>query len=135
MRKAELAKTKKASIAKAKENLAEKSRLRSAAPYSNQIRNWRIFRGIERIADLAALTKLHDPKGKGFDRVSITRLENCTARYNEDHLIILSKALNVSQRDLVGTNPNDAGDIFAVYAGLSDAKKRRIAKLIGTLKR
>lgn len=114
---------------------ASKSRLRTAPAYSNQIRNWRLFRGIEKIADLAEMTKAHDPEGKGIDRVSITRLECGTARYNEDHLVILSRTLSVSQRDLIGTNPFDAGDIFAVYAGLSASDKRRAAKFVASLKR
>lgn len=109
--------------------------LRTPAAKGNNIRNWRLFRKIPRQEDLAKLTAEYDPNGVGLNRVSIIKLENGEMRYNEDHLDILARALHVSPRDLIGTNPFDAGDIFAVYAGLNDAQKKRAAKLFGTLKR
>lgn len=112
---------------------AKKQRARSAA--ANNIRNWRLFRGIERQEDLAELVLRCDPKGVGLPRVSITRLENGDQRYNEHHIKLLCLALRVAPRDLIGTNPFDAGDIFAIYSGLTDAKKRAAIKLIATLKR
>lgn len=107
-----------------------KSRLRTEPSYSNNIRNWRIFRKIEKISDLADMIAAQYPDVRGLDRVGITRLETCTVRYNEDHLTILSKVLQVSPRDLIGTNPFDAGDIFAIYAGLSDDEKTSLLAVL-----
>lgn len=130
-----MAKTKKLSAAKDKDGTASKARARADPTPRNHIRHWRLFRGLERQQDLAALTAAVDPKGKGIDRVSITRLENGDARYNEDHINIIAKALRVSARDLIGTNPLDAGDIFAVYADLNDQNKRQVKRLLETMSR
>lgn len=108
---------------------------RQPAAKGNNIRNWRLFRGIATHHALAAITKAQDPQGKGLDRVSICRLETGELRYNENHIDVLAKALTVSTRDLIGTDPFNAGDIFAVYATASDAEKRRIAKQVAKLKR
>lgn len=132
-----MAKLKKVSIAKRKDGTGHTVQARpprKPPSNGNNIRNWRLFRGIAKQEDLAHLTIMNDPKGKGLDRVCITRLENGEARYNERHLAILSRALRVAPRDLIGTNPFDAGDIFAVYVGLSESKKRIAAKLIASLK-
>lgn len=102
---------------------------------TNNIRNWRLFRGIATQKELAVMTIAYDPAGKGLPRVSICRLETGEVRYNQDHIDILSRTLRVSPRDLIGTNPYDAGDIFAVYAGLSEAEKRKALKLVTTIKR
>lgn len=108
--------------------------LRTQAAAGNNIRNWRLFRGIPKHGALAALTAQYDPKGKGINRVSLLRLENGEGRYNEDHLRLLSLALRVAPRDLIGTNPFDAGDIFAIYAGFSDEQKLRAAQMLAKLK-
>lgn len=102
---------------------------------ANNIRNWRLFRGIATQRELAALTERADPKGVGLQRVTICRLENGDGRYNQDHIEILAKTLRVSPRDLIGTDPMDAGDVFAIYAGLPEEKKRRAIKLMLGLKR
>jgi transcriptional regulator with XRE-family HTH domain len=111
------------------------SRTRIAASSGNNIRNWRLFKGLAKQEDLARLTQLHDPERIGIPRVTICRLESGETRYNEDHLRLISSALGVSPRDLIGTNPFDAGDIFAVYEGLSWADKRAAMKLLTTLTR
>lgn len=133
-----MAKSKKSSDGKGKDGaraLPPSGRIRKPAAAGNNIRNWRLFRMIAKQDDLAKLTIINDPKGKGLDRVCITRLENGEVRYNEDHIAILSRTLGVSPRDLIGTNPYDAGDIFAVYAGLSEKDKRYVMRLLEGLKR
>lgn len=121
-------------MAKTKDGAAIGAKIRLPAAAGNNIRNWRLFLKIPEQADLAALTVKVDPNGKGLDRPCIVRLESGTARYNESHLAILSRAMGVSPRDLIGTNPFDSGDIFAVYAGLTAAKKRRLIRLAVALK-
>lgn len=100
----------------------------------NHIRNWRLYRGIKTQKELAELSIAHDPEGQGVIRGVICRLESGNTRYHAEHIAILSRTLRCSPRDLIGTNPNDAGDIFAVYAGLSEADKRRAAKLVADLR-
>jgi len=128
-----LSKKTKAIKGKAKTSNLDRSRL-DASP-NNYIRSWRLFRGIATQHELTALSKARDPEGKGLSREVICRLETGELRYNEDHLRILALALTVSVRDLIGTDPNDSGDIFAIYAALSNADKRRAAKQIEKLKR
>lgn len=100
-------------------------RARREAATDNNIRNWRLFRGLARQEDLAALTLKHDPQGRGIQRPTLIRLETGELQYNAGHLRLISLALGVAPRDLIGTNPNDAGDIFAVYSGLPEADKPR----------
>lgn len=102
-------------------------------PTSN-IANWRLFRGITSQRILANMVKEKFPAAKGLDRVSICRLESGTARWNEDHIAILSSVLECQPGDLISTNPFEAGDIFALYAGLSATDKRRALKLLQQLK-
>lgn len=102
--------------------------------HSNFIRAWRIFRAITRQEDLAKLTIRFDPKRKGVLRETITRLENGSYRYNEDQLAMIGKALRVAPRDLIGTDPHNSGDIFAVYAGLSDEDKTKALQLLNQLR-
>lgn len=104
-------------------------RMRTMPTHANQIRAWRLFRKIETQHELSALTKAHDPLGKGVPRVTITRLESGAYRYNQEQVEIIGRALGVAPRDLIGTNPFEAGDIFAIYAGLNSEDKAR-AKLI-----
>lgn len=102
--------------------------------YSNHIRAWRLFRDITRQEDLAKLTIRFDPKRKGVPRETITRLENGSYRYNEDQLSMIGKALRVAPRDLIGTDPYNSGDIFAVYAGLSADDKAKALELLNQLR-
>lgn len=104
------------------------------ASATNNIRNWRLFRNISLQRTLAEMSVAHDPLGIGVSRVNIVRLENGEARWNEDHIMILSRTLGCTPRDLIGTNPFDSGDIFAVYAGLSPSAKRRAMKAIKAIK-
>lgn len=101
----------------------------------NNIRNWRLFRGLERQLDLADATKAHDPKGRGLDRVIINRLESGADKYHQGHIELIARTLRVSERDLIGTNPYDAGDIFAVCAGLSEAGKAAVLKYAKRIRR
>lgn len=121
-------------MAKAQKTRKIKAKRRNVVAYGNNIRNWRLFRKIELQRDLAELAAIHDPNGKGFSRVTITRLENGECRYNEDHLFILGRALGCAPRDLIGTNPFDAGDIFAIYAGLSDEDRALAMRMVKSLK-
>lgn len=104
-----------------------KNMARRPAAESNNIRNWRLFRKLAKQSDLAKLA--------GLPSASISRLETGEMGYNQKHIHILARALGVAPRDLIGTNPFDAGDIFAVYAGLSDDDKRLAAALMAKLKR
>lgn len=106
----------------------------TAASTTNQIRNWRLFRKIALQRTLSEMSVAHDPLGIGVSRVNIVRLENGEARWNEDHIMILSRTLGCTPRDLIGTNPFDSGDIFAVYAGLSPSAKRRALKALKAIK-
>lgn len=106
----------------------------TAASPTNNIRNWRLFRKIELQRTLSEMSVAHDPLGIGVSRVNIVRLENGEARWNEDHVMILSRTLGCTPRDLIGTNPFDSGDIFAVYARLSPSAKRRALKAIKAIK-
>lgn len=128
-----MAKAQKTKKIKAKRLRAQPKGRNVTAP-GNNIRNWRLFRKIELQRDLAELTAIHDPSGKGFNRVTITRLENGECRYNEDHLFILGRALGCAPRDLIGTNPFDAGDIFAIYADLSDDDRALAMRMVKSLK-
>lgn len=102
---------------------------------TNNIRNWRLFRKIEFQRQLSEMSVAHDPLGVGVSRVNVLRLENGEARWNEDHILILSRTLGCTPRDLIGTNPFDSGDIFAVYAGLTPSAQRRALKAIKVIKR
>lgn len=75
--------------------------------------------------DLAELTKISDPFSVGLDRVTICRLETGQMQYNETHLKLISHALRVAPRDLIGTNPFDSGDIFKQYADLPRSLRRK----------
>lgn len=110
-------------------------RTMTEATEANHIRNWRLFRGIATQGELALRTQQADPKREGLQRVTISRLESGECRYNQDHLEILARTLRVSERDLIGTNPFNTGDVFAIYAGLPDGKKRQVMKLLRGLKR
>lgn len=107
---------------------------RQPARRSNFIRAWRLFRAVTRQEDLAQLTVRFDPKRKGVLRETITRLENGIYRYNEDQLALIGKALRVAPRDLIGTDPYNSGDIFAVYAGLSEDDKAKALALLNQLR-
>lgn len=104
------------------------------ASTTNNIRNWRLFRKVALQRTLAEMSVAYDPLGIGVSRVNIVRLENGEARWNEDHIMILSRTLGCTPRDLIGTNPFDSGDIFALYAGLSPSAKRRALKAIKAIK-
>lgn len=125
----------KISTAKDKPEPAQSSATRLPASAGNNIRNWRLFRNIPSQEALSEATRAADPTGAGITRAVINRLESGEYRWNEDHIRVLSLTLQCSQRDLIGTNPFDAGDIFAVYAGLSEADKRRAHRLVSKLKR
>lgn len=114
--------------------MARGRQLRTPVADNNNVRNWRLFRGIATQESLANLTAACDPDGKGISRVVILKLENGEQRYNEAQITLLARALSVAPRDLIGTNPYDAGDIFAVYAGLPDPAKRRMLKLARALR-
>ena len=103
------------------------------ASTNNNIRNWRVFRGVKTQGELAELTKGYDPSGKGLTRATVCRLESGELRWNEDQIIMLSQTLRVQPRDLIGTNPFNSGDIFAIYAGLSERKQKQAIKLIQQL--
>lgn len=123
-----MAKAGKDSTAKDKdgaEAAVRPSRLRLEAAPDNNIRNWRLFRKIERHDDLANLTVMHDPEGVGISRVNLCRLETGELRWNRDHITILSRTLGVAPGDLIGINPFNSGDVFAVYASLSLVDKQR----------
>lgn len=101
---------------------------------TNFIHAWRLFRGLKRQQDLADATKRADPKRKGLTRETITCLENGVYIYNERTLALIAKALRVAPRDLIGTDPYNSGDIFAVYAGLSDEDKAKALALLNQLR-
>lgn len=109
--------------------------LRTPAAIGHHIRSWRLFKGIKHQKDLARLTKRKDPAGVGLTRSTIIRLENGDTRYNQEHLHILGVTLGVAPRDLIGTDPFDSGDIFALYAGMSASDKARALKALGKFKR
>lgn len=104
------------------------------ASRSNNIRNWRIFKGIQTHQELSSLTAAVDENGKGINRVCISRLESSEMRYHEDHIELLSKALRVTPSDLIGTNPFDSGSVFAIYALASITEKRAIETFMRELR-
>lgn len=110
-------------------------KVEKSAADGNNIRNWRLYRNLATQQALADLTVAHDPSGRGIQRGAICKLESGEVRYNEDQIDILAAALRVAPRDLIGTNPFSATDIFALYAGLSERKKRKAMQLIAALKR
>lgn len=120
--------TKKKTGARAKRATKRKPR------HANFIRSWRLFRDVRTQDDLATATIGFDPKRKGVLRETITRLENGSYRYNEDQLNLIGKALRVAPRDLIGTDPYNSGDIFAVYAGLSEADRAKALHLLHKLR-
>lgn len=109
------------------------SKLIYAATDTNFIRSWRLFRGFESHDALSKATVAHDPAGEGLSRSCILRLETGETKYHQGHLAILSNTLRVAERDLIGTDPYNAGDIFALYAGMTAADKRRAAAYIERL--
>lgn len=100
---------------------------------TNQFRSWRVFRGYPNQNALALATQIVDPAGAGFTRATICRLESGALKYSENHIELLSLTLKVAPRDLIGTDPFNSGDIFAVYAGLSKSKQRRAEALLAEL--
>lgn len=92
----------------------------------NYIRSWRLYRGLKMQKDLAELTKSVDPYGVGLDRVTICRLETGQMQYNETHLKLISHALRVAPRDLIGTDPFNSGDIFKLYADTPLPLRRKL---------
>jgi transcriptional regulator with XRE-family HTH domain len=89
---------------------------KTEATASNHIRDWRLFRGIKSQMELAERTVAFDPEKKGINRVTLARLENGVLRYNQGQIELIAKTLNVSPGELISVNPNDMGDIFAIYA-------------------
>lgn len=130
-----MAKAKQVDSAETEEGRDWSELLSKPAAKGNNIRNWRLYRKIKTQTDLAKLTIEHDPLGKGIQRGTLCRLETGEVRYNQDQIDILSRTLRVKPRDLIGTNPFNASDIFVVYAGLSPSEKRRARKLIAALER
>lgn len=128
-----MAKTGKPNNGNGKDGATE-FRARVTSTDDNNIRNWRLFRGIATQERLARMTITADPNGRGINRVSIIRLETGETPCNTKHLAILSRTLGVAPRDLIGTNPYNAGDIFALYAGLSERNKKTAMKLLAALK-
>lgn len=98
----------------------------------NNIRNWRLFRGIKSQQALAQLT--FGIKGmEALTRATLCRLESGNLRYREDQLDVLSIVLKCTPTDLIGVNPFRSGDIFLIYRGLPAAKQAQIDKLASTL--
>jgi transcriptional regulator with XRE-family HTH domain len=106
--------------------IAPNKRLRKEPTPDNQIRNWRLWRKIEKQDDLAQLTQKFDPEGKGLERATIIRLEIGATRVNADHIKLLAPALDVPPTWLISVNPWDRMDPFAVYADLTDADKQKV---------
>ncbi|HEV8492937.1 MAG TPA: helix-turn-helix transcriptional regulator [Candidatus Angelobacter sp.] len=103
--------------------------IRTEPAEENNIRNWRLYRKIATQEDLAELTKKHDPKKKGLDRITILRLENGETRYHAGHLEILSRALQAAPGDLIRLNPFNTDDPAVVLAGLPPEDQAR-AKIV-----
>jgi transcriptional regulator with XRE-family HTH domain len=121
-----MAKTKKTVRKRSARGVPKPDGTWTQASSSNQIRNWRIFRGYQSHQELAAATQAADPSGKGILRATICRLESGTLRYTEEKIELLAKTLQVAPRDLIGTNPNNAGDIFAIYAQLPPRQQAQL---------
>jgi hypothetical protein len=113
-----------------KPHTADMPRMRRQASEGNQIRNWRLYRGLKTHADLAAATVEADPNGKGLERSILIRLETGKTHYAERHLDILARTLGVEQRDLISTNPFDDADIYTILAFISERDRKRWAKLM-----
>lgn len=120
-------------MASTKKPISIKAEPAAVAAPNHFIKAWRLFRKFKTQTALSEATKAHDPKGKGLPRVTLLRLENGLTRLNQGHLEILSNTLRVSQRDLLGTDPNASGDIFSIYAGLSEPKKKAVQKFVRKL--
>ena len=118
-------KTKKTSV-----EVLQHSKTRKESSSDNFIRAWRLYRNFETQEDLANETKKHDPKGEGLARNVICRLETSAYRWNMDHIKILAETLGCAPRDLIGTNPFDAGDIFMIYNKASKAQRKQIEEYL-----
>lgn len=98
---------------------------RSKASSDNFIRAWRIYRGYDTQEALC----LH----LSINSSVLSRLESGALQYRQWHLKLLSNFLNVSPRDLIGTDPFDGGDVFSLYAKLSPRKRAKALALIRRL--
>lgn len=94
------------------------------ATEANNIRNWRIFRGIKDQGALGALC--------GLGRVTINRLELGTTPYRQDYLQKISKVLGCTPAELIDTNPNEPS-IFRIYKRLSPKNRSAVDKLLRSL--
>lgn len=121
-------------MASNKKPVSIKTEPAAVATPNHFIKAWRLFRTFKTQTALSEATRAHDPEGKGLPRVTLLRLEKGLTRLNQGHLEILSNTLRVSQRDLLGTDPNASGDIFSIYAGLSMSKKKAAQKFLRSLK-
>lgn len=92
----------------------------------NNIRNWRIFKGVKTQTELAALTKKVDPEKKGVMRISIVRLENGEMRYNENQITLIANALGVVPGDLVSRNPFNDPAILQLYGQLTKEDREKL---------
>lgn len=108
------------------------TRVLMAATSKNNIRNWRLFRGIKNHGALAKLTEGVDG-GIAMTRATICRLESGKLRYREDQLDVLAVVLKCTPTDLIGTDPFNAGDIFTIYRRLTGHAKDAVDDLVRKL--
>jgi transcriptional regulator with XRE-family HTH domain len=108
------------------EDMSLRRRPKTEATDGNNIRNWRLFRGVETHEQLTEMTIAVDEKAKGVNRVTIARLENGVMRYNQDQVELIAAALGTTPRDLIATNPFNSGDLFVIYAQASLPDRQQI---------
>lgn len=116
------------------DDMALRRRPKTEATTDNNIRNWRLFKGVETHDELCDMTVKVDKKGRGVNRVTLSRLESGWMRYNQDQVELIATALGVSPGDLISTNPYKAGDIFTIYALASVEDRRKLEAFARKLK-
>lgn len=91
-------------------------------PVSNNIRNWRLFRGITSQSELGTKS--------GVARATICRLEAGKLDYRQHWLEAIAKALDCSPASLIDTNPYAPASIIAIYERLGPGDKSTVDKLV-----
>lgn len=81
----------------------------------NFIRAWRLYRKIPKQETLASMANVRRP--------TLSRLENGGMKYRQDIIERLATALACTPKDLIGTDPNNMGDVFEIYAKLDPSKR------------
>lgn len=94
-------------------------------PAVGHLRSWREFRGIKTQGELAIKC--------GVTRSVISRLESGVLEYRQKWLRSIARALDCTEADLIGVDPNLRASIFQIYSRIPEADRIKAERLLKTL--